>query len=62
MIIVERGKEVEIKDWVSAELLFIKKGYVIPPDAEKLEVKNIYDLTAELSAWGIPWKRLKWTY
>lgn len=53
MIIFQSDKEVEIRDWALAEDLFIKWGYDVKQD--RIAVNNIDDITAELSAWGIPW-------
>ena len=57
MIIYQGDKEVEIRDWTIAEDLFIKWGYDVKQ--ERIAVKNLDDVTPELSAWGIPWK---WKY
>ena len=47
------GKEVFVKDWILAEDLFIKWGYNTKQDC--IEVRNLDDITPELSVWGIPW-------
>lgn len=57
MIIYQGDKEVTIKDWILAENLFVKWGYDV--DQDRIEVRNLDDITPELSAWGIPWK---WNY
>lgn len=51
MILYKDNQEVEVKD--IAEDLLIKWGYKI---SDRIEVKNLYDVTSELSVWGIPWK------
>lgn len=53
MIIYKDDQEVEVRDLVLAEDLFIKWGYEIK---DRVEVKDLYDITSELSVWGIPWK------
>lgn len=61
MTLVEDKKVVEL-NWVLAKDLFIKWGY----DADKasecshIDVKDIDKILIELSAWGVPWKRIKW--
>ena len=54
MIIYKDEIEVEIKNWAIAEEIFVKWGYDVKQD--RIEVKNIFDVTSELSAWGVPWK------
>ena len=56
MIITDGKREVEISNfhWPLAEDLFLKWGHEITKD--KIEVVDVYDITPELSAWGIPWK------
>lgn len=54
MIIFQGEKEVEIRNWALAEDLFIKWGYDVNQD--RIAVKNLDDITPELSVWGIPWK------
>lgn len=63
MLLTQEDKEVFIQEhhWPLAIDLFNKWGYDTS-DAATLEVKNIDDITSELSAWGIPWKRIKWSY
>lgn len=53
MIIFKDDQEVEIRDVILAEDLLIKWGYEIK---DRIEVKNLSDVTSELSVWGIPWK------
>jgi hypothetical protein len=53
MIIYQNDREV-ITDNILAEDLFIKWGYDVKQ--ERIEVKNLNDVTSELSMWGIPWK------
>lgn len=53
MIIFKGDQEVEVRDVVLAEDLLIKWGYEI---SDRIEVKDLYDVTSELSVWGIPWK------
>lgn len=64
MILTHGSKEVEItpSNWVLAEPLIVRKGYTVDKKATSIKVRNIDDLTSELSAWGIPWKRVKWDY
>lgn len=57
MIIFQGNKSVLIQDRILAEDLFIKWGYDVKQ--ERIEVKNLNDVTSELSVWGIPWK---WNY
>lgn len=70
MNIAEGNKEVYVNDisnWPLIEDIFVKLGYSekVIDYAKKyphmtLKVKNIDLLLPELSAWGIPWKRIKW--
>lgn len=67
MILVEGDKEIRVNtvsNWPLIEDLFVKWGYGLEAldDAKtqahsKLKVSKIDDISAELSAWGIPWKR-----
>ncbi len=57
MILVDNLKEVEVKHSPLLEDLLVKWGYT--PE-ERLNVKDVDKLTLELSAWGVPWKRLNW--
>lgn len=52
------NREAEIKDghWPLAEELFLKWGYDV--STSEIEVKDVFKITSELSAWGIPWKFL----
>lgn len=61
MIIYEDDREVTISEsnWTLAEPLFSKWGY---EGETQIKVNNLDDITLELSAWGIPWKRTKWSY
>lgn len=54
MIIYQGDKEVEIRDWPLAVDLFIKWGYDV--NQESIAVRNLDEITPELSVWGIPWK------
>lgn len=36
-----------------AEDILIKMGYEVGQD--ELEVRNVFDVTSQLSTWGIPW-------
>ena len=59
MIIIDaKQNKVEIKNqhWPLAEDLFLKWG-ITPPQDNVIKVVDVYDITPELSAWGIPWKR-----
>lgn len=60
MIISDGTKSVEIKNsqWPIAEGLFLKWGYTAIENS--VSVKNIDDITPELSSWGIPWRRTSW--
>lgn len=53
----ERELEIRNKDWPLAEDLFIRWGYSSTDN--EIRVSNINDITSELSAWGIPWKRIE---
>lgn len=62
MKLIEGDREVEVSEQqlpVLADLL-IKWGY--DPLSKEINVSNINNITCELSAWGIPWKRTKWSY
>lgn len=64
MKLVEGDKEITINtisNWPLIEDLFAKWGYKVSKDAN-LDVMSLDTITAELSAWGIPWKRTKWNY
>jgi len=62
------GSEVKINtmsNWPLIVDLFVKWGYTENTlniarvdDKEFIDVVNIDDVTSELSAWGIPWKRV----
>lgn len=58
MLVKDNNKKIEITEfnWPLAEDLFIKWGHSV--ESNQIEVKDIDDVTPELSAWGIPWK---WT-
>ncbi len=60
LIIDAREREVEVaqKDWPLAADLFLKWGHKI--EGSEVHVIDVDDFTPELSAWGIPWKRIKW--
>lgn len=62
MKLIEKDREVEISDanWSLAKDLFIKWGY--ETESPEIAVSDIDKITCELSAWGIPWKRVKWEY
>lgn len=68
MKLIEKDREVEISDrnWPLAIDLFLKWGYpetlLTQPNTKGLKVFDIDKITCELSAWGIPWKRNKWSY
>lgn len=57
-IIDANKKELEIQNhhWPIAEDLFLKWG-MKPSLDNTIQIKDINDITPELSAWGIPWKR-----
>ncbi len=57
-----RKNEVEIREchWPLAEDLFLKWGHKIESNATIVYVIDVDDITPELSAWGIPWKKTKW--
>ena len=59
-IIDSRKKEIEIHNtyWPLAVDLFLKWGHNIESDT--ICVIDVDDITPELSAWGIPWKRASW--
>jgi len=58
-LIDAQGNELEVcnRHWPLAEDLFVKWG-LIPNQNNEIQVKNIDDIAPELSAWGIPWKRI----
>ncbi len=53
------GHKVEIKNshWPLAENLFLKWN-LIPNNKNEIDMTDVYDITSELSAWGIPWKEI----
>lgn len=54
MIIVGNDKEIEVKETPLLEDLIVYKwGYDL---SDKIEVKDINNVTSELNAWGIPYK------
>lgn len=55
MIIFQGDREVDVKDWVLAEDLFVKWGYNVK-NKDKIEVRKLDDLLPELTVWGIVWK------
>lgn len=57
-IIDSNKREVEIRNehWPLAENLFENWGMYPSPD-NVIKVCDVNDITPELSAWGIPWKR-----
>ncbi len=59
-IIDSRQKEITISNmhWSLAADLFLKWGHTI--DTDVIHVKDVDDITPELSAWGIPWKHTSW--
>jgi len=60
MIITDKIHELVIEDrnWSLAIDLFVKWGYPerTLEQAKKIKVTNVYKVSGELSAWGIPWK------
>ena len=56
-MITEKNKSVAIadRDWVLAEPLLVRKGYV-PDETNSILVRNISDITSDLREWGIPWQ------
>lgn len=62
MLLIENSAELEVNEHnlpLLADLL-LKWGY--NPLDKVIEVTNLSDISSELSAWGIPWKRTKWDY
>jgi len=59
-IVDSQENELEILNihWPLAESLFSKWG-ATPSQDNVIQVRNVDDISPELSAWGIPWKR-KW--
>ena len=59
--LIEDEKEVDVNtnNLPLLEDLFNKWGLKIDT---QVVVTDIDKITCELSAWGIPWKRTKWTY
>lgn len=57
-IIDSRKNEIEIANsqWPVAEPLFYKWG-AIPNQKNEIFVVDVNEISPELSAWGIPWKR-----
>lgn len=53
---LNRKLEIRNNHWPLAEDLFLKWN-LFPNDKNEISVKDINDITPELSAWGIPWKR-----
>lgn len=51
--------EIANHHWPLAEPLF-SKWNLIPSQDNVIKVKDVHDITPELSAWGIPWKRTRW--
>lgn len=60
MKLIENDREVEVSNTPLLEDLLIKWGYDF--SKQNILVKDVDKLTTELSAWGIPWKRTKWSY
>ena len=60
-IIDSNNNEIEISNhhWPLAESLFLKWN-AAPSQDNVIKVKSVSDISPELSAWGIPWKRTKW--
>lgn len=60
MIILDsKNRELEIdnRHWPLAEDLFNKWG-MAPNSNNEINVADIDDIAPELSAWGIPWRRV----
>ena len=59
--LIEDEKEVDVStnNLPLLEDLFNKWGLKIDT---QVVVEDINKITCELSAWGIPWKRIKWNY
>lgn len=63
MILTDGANEAEIRDndWTLVSDLLSKWGYETPNKTPKnFNIKNLNDRLPELSAWGIPWKRIKY--
>ncbi len=61
MIVLDASnRQIEIRNnhWSLAEDLFLKWN-LLPNNKNEIKVKNIDDITPELSAWGIPWKTIE---
>lgn len=61
MIVVDtKEQELEIRNqhWPLAEDLFLKWN-MLPDNNNVITVLDINDIAPELSAWGIPWRRIK---
>lgn len=56
----DRNSRVEIKNthWPLAEDLFLKWN-LVPNNKNEIAIKDVNDITPELNAWGIPWKRIE---
>lgn len=58
MIVIDAdNKKIEIRNnhWPLAEELFVKWN-MLPDSDNVIRVKNVDDISPELSAWGIPWR------
>lgn len=60
MRIIEGAREVEVNYSPLLEDLLVK--WSLTPIDRSVHVDDINKITSELSAWGIPWKRVKWSY
>jgi len=60
-IIDRYNNEIEISNqhWPLAESLFLKWD-AFPSQDNVISVESVSDISPELSAWGIPWKRTRW--
>ena len=50
----KRAVEISNRHWPLAADLFAKWGHNI--DSDVFKVRDVEDITPELSAWGVPWK------
>lgn len=66
ILVDNKDRKVEVQEnvWPLAEDLFLGWGYeqvainIAKTKNANLKVRDIEDITPELSAWGIPWKRI----
>jgi hypothetical protein len=58
MILKDKKISIEVRDfhWPLAIDLIARLGHEAKLDATEIDVPDVYNITQELSTWGIPWK------